>query len=132
MFSAEDFKLTIGSIMKWHNIVESKDSEDRGEENCPLCKRFLVGSTCDGSTCNDCPVKEKTKVDLCEDTPYKDWVAHHVLAHSNNGVMLVYYKRHEGCYECLELATKERDFLISILPVDEQLKIKIKLKIQEV
>ncbi|MCK5600996.1 hypothetical protein KAR91_03945 [Candidatus Pacearchaeota archaeon] len=90
-----------GSIHKWQRIIDDRRATDNGAENCTLCKTFVY--------CSSCPVGD------CDKSPYAEWAEHHREVHNhywNDGPK----RRHKDCPKCIELATKERDFLISLLP----------------
>jgi len=97
------------SIRKWEKIVSSTpDGTDYGTRNCSLCLLFYLDSSCD----DDCPIKKASGRNWCKNTPFADWVAHHIASHHKpyvNG------KRVE-CPECLEIAKAELQFLKSLLP----------------
>jgi len=57
-----------GSIKKWEGIVAGT-AVDAGWRNCPLCTEFHKYDSCDG-----CPVKAATGADMCDGSPYEDWV----------------------------------------------------------
>lgn len=57
-----------GSIKKWEGIVAGV-GVDTGWRNCPLCTEFHKDDSCDG-----CPVKAATGEDMCDGSPYEDWV----------------------------------------------------------
>ena len=56
-----------GSIKKWERIVLGT-GEDLGPQNCPLCKEYLRGFSCDG-----CPVYKDTGEPFCDGGPYVEW-----------------------------------------------------------
>lgn len=55
-----------GSVAKWEGIVNGS-GVDEGVDNCPLCAMFYEGN-CDG-----CPVRAKTKLSGCKNTPIEVW-----------------------------------------------------------
>jgi len=57
----------IGSIEKWHGILFD-NAEDRGIDNCPLCKLYFK------KDCEGCPVRGATHLPFCRKTPYVSWV----------------------------------------------------------
>ena len=63
----QTLKALKGSIKKWEAIVVGVGL-DHGADNCPLCARFISRG------CKGCPVMEKTCEDLCELSPYQDWL----------------------------------------------------------
>ena len=107
-----------GSIKKWERIVNSTRGIDYGTENCPLCKIFTF--------CEGCPVKEKTKFASCKLTPFVEWADHFEEKHQSIFYSSEYNHRIKGCDECLELAKKELEFLINLLPINEKKLFKIK------
>lgn len=92
-----------GSIAKWEAIVAGT-GEDKGIENCPLCKLFYSAVDNNTHRCKGCPVEEKTGQTHCDGSPYEQWSE---LA------------TEEDSYEARELAQAELDFLRSLLPPDE-------------
>lgn len=63
----------MGSIAKWQAIVDGT-GVDRGADNNPLCHIFHGAFRTDGiEECDGCPVKEVTKQDGCQGTPYQDY-----------------------------------------------------------
>lgn len=95
------------SINKWEKIVRSTVALDKLSENCALCKLFNQGG------CIGCPVSLRTNYSGCGKSPYREWIKHHDSEH--NTQFGDYYHRIKGCKECLDLATKELNFLISLL-----------------
>lgn len=90
-----------GSIKKWENIREGEE-EDWGSYNCPLCGLFIT------SFCKGCPVRHRTKEQLCKNSPYTSWLRHIESKHG---------KPYEvQCPTCKRLATAEIEFLKSLLP----------------
>lgn len=65
-YDKETIEALIGSIKKWEDIILGKGA-DEGSANCPLCKKFIL-SSCDG-----CPVKEKTGRNGCSASPWTNW-----------------------------------------------------------
>lgn len=63
-----------GSIAKWEAIVAGT-GEDLGAENCPLCALFLRNSKDRSNDCKRCPVKIKTGLRYCKNTPYIKYFA---------------------------------------------------------
>ena len=102
-----------GSIKKWIDIWY-RGGEDRGYDNCPLCKLFNVHDAC-GITihCNGCPVQNHTHLSGCSGTPYPKWGSHQYDDHGNPDHQIVI------CDECKHLAEDEIKFLKSLLPRDK-------------
>ncbi len=96
------------SIAKWKRIVRSSKAEDRGDENCPLCKLFFDNRP----SCYGCPVLLKVGVSHCCDTPYREWAVHGKTQHRDE----VYPHRVPGCKTCMKLAKEELAFLEGLLP----------------
>lgn len=69
--NARTRKALEGSIKKWTAIVEWR-GEDKGPDNCNLCKRFPGCFISD--TGERCPVYRATGTFDCMDSPYMDWV----------------------------------------------------------
>jgi len=111
--NTKTLKVLKGSIKKWEKIVEGTGI-DEGTDNCPLCELFYY------KDCHGCPVYEKTNCPDCIDTPCGDWNEHIATKHKEKGDYKVY------CPVCKELAQKELDFLKSLLPRSQKLKLKIK------
>jgi len=108
-----------GSVMKWSLIVHGIDV-DKGVENCKLCNLFMYGEKdspvneiFDSSlSCLGCPVREITRKEFCEDTPYSDWLDHQELRHPDHfedGLLKV------ECPLCRKIAQEELMFLQRIL-----------------
>jgi hypothetical protein len=97
------------SIAKWERNAEAKSPEDAklGSEYCPLCHLFANGS--EKSPCEGCPVKLKTGLGGCEETPYwaADW------AHDD------WLDGDATAEDFHAAARKEVDFLKSLLPTSE-------------
>ena len=95
-----------GSIKKWEGIVNNV-GVDKGVTNCSLCTLFFdFGKDC----CARCPVSIGDFVG-CDGTPYEEWREHHLDKHHSTRLE---YKNE--CSICTEIAQKEVDFLISLLP----------------
>ena len=92
-----------GSIRKWEKIY-SGEGIDSGEDNCPLCQ--LYGN----NDCKSCPIFRATKIDCCDDSPFTEWVDHHINTHDTVIDLKI------ECPKCKELAQEELDFLKSLLP----------------
>jgi len=95
-----------GSVQKWQNILDGTGI-DEGIENCPLCVMFF------DQTCVGCPVRERTAQPYCQGTPYIDF------ARSNNRRLRMGTPLGPEDTHLLILAQKERDFLISLRPVED-------------
>ena len=94
------------SIKHWKRIIEGVDVRWKSNQ-CALCEEFLTpGYTCDG-----CPVKKKTKQDLCEGTPYVKFVQDAALFF---GIGI------KGRPNLISLATDELNFLKSLLPKENE------------
>lgn len=91
VMDAKTLKALHGSIAKWEGIVAGT-MDDRGEDNCPLCKLFLK------KNCEGCPVFEKTLEEGCHGTPYRQTL------------------RAKSTEEYDSHAQAELDFLKSLLP----------------
>lgn len=85
------------SIEHWKRLEAGETGERIGADNCPLCGLFW--DLC----CVGCPVRNQTHQRWCKDTPY-DRV---------DEVVDVYGY---GSKEFRLVATKEREFLESLLP----------------
>jgi hypothetical protein len=83
-----------GSIAKWEAIVDAM-GEDDAAINCPLCSLFNTART--KNPCVGCPVRARTGLWGCENTPY------------------IQYEDEPTT----ENAQAELDFLKSLLPADE-------------
>lgn len=108
----ETLKALKGSIKKWVKIEGSTRALDKAYKNCPLCDMFWDGE-CDG-----CPIKEETTEIQCLGSPYEKWCDHQIEEH----IMSPWNRRHKDCPTCLELATKERKFLESLLPEEDNVR----------
>ena len=95
-----------GSIKKWEDIVDGVGS-DAGGTNCPLCRLYYSNGYC-----IKCPVSNNTGKGNCNGTPYANWAEHFDIVHDNPWPQRVY----NNCPECKDLAQKELDYLISLLP----------------
>jgi len=95
-----------GSIEKWEGIVAGTEV-DKGTDNCPLCEKYYRKRWLE---CTGCPVKLKVKAELCESTPYDNWLKHQHDKHAGG-----LYREME-CPYCKRLAKKELVFLKSLLP----------------
>lgn len=85
-------KATHDSIEKWFSVRDD-GKEERGRRDCALCTLFYRNG------CYGCPVRDKTDLPYCKGSPYQKW---------------------SGGTETKAIATKEINFLISLLPTKEQ------------
>jgi len=103
------------SIKKWDCIAQGIAS-DEGASNCPLCAMFF------SNNCVGCPVMLFTGHEYCQFTPYANTlriVAADECGH--NGFTPIKSLQNDDISECQFLAvTQEVEFLISLLPDDEQ------------
>lgn len=103
------------SIAKWEQIAKGEDVS-KGTRNCALCQRFSVDGTveCERHTAfgiEQCPVRLKTGVWACANTPY--------IAFSHNARKIYAvdgFELHPVSDRAKASAVRERDFLISLLP----------------
>ena len=87
-----------GSIDNWTYNVANPDTMKVGAEFCPLCQEFAKGEDyVVGVGCTGCPVNDHTRGNGCNFTPISDWITVGVHGHE-------------------ALASRERDFLKSLLP----------------
>lgn len=108
-----------GSINKWIRIYKGIES-DRGEKNCPLCKKFVKGAVV---ACDGCPVRVSTGISSCLRTPYEVWTEK-VYSELSSLTGSSYYDKFLRVIGPLsqEAAADEVLFLISLLPEEEQAK----------
>lgn len=59
------------SIAHWQRLVIGNSVDIPSREQCALCGKFWKHGWGLGVLCDGCPVKEKTGLDGCEGTPYK-------------------------------------------------------------
>jgi hypothetical protein len=104
-------KIMEASVAKWNRIIAG-ESADGGVVDCPPCRIFYM------LACFGCPISGYTGKKFCKGSPYPDWYWHQLKAHDK-------IRRKVYCDECLELATRMRDFMIEIV---EHLKAKEALK----
>jgi hypothetical protein len=110
----------IGSIKKWDRIRKLEDV-DKGTSNCPLCQMYFLNAN--GPNCAGCPVAEVAKDVCCYNTPYKKfrgrWEVWEIYDAVNvfDGKPEFKYAKHKEEY--IRLATKEYEFLLSLLPAGE-------------
>jgi len=64
---AKTLKALKASIEKWERnaVAETPDGYLTGSDDCPLCALFYAKS------CVGCPVREKTRLSLCDGSPYR-------------------------------------------------------------
>lgn len=93
-----------GSIQKWRDIVAGT-GEDNGVDNCSLCEAFEY------SGCYDCPVRNRTGLPGCAESPYDTW---------NRFFEWGQFPRIADSEEKKAAAQAELEFLISLLPEGEQ------------
>jgi len=91
-----------GAIQKWI-LIESGKGEDRGSDNCPLCKLYMKGGRCKG-----CPIIIDTGFEWCRKTPYDDWCIHHINEGTLRNPMIVH------CEECRNIAHDMVKYLESL------------------
>jgi len=91
-----------GSIAKWEGIVAGT-VENKGAENCPLCQKFHPDYNPNILNCDGCPVKAKTRIGGCIDTPYTTYSEAEFEGDISDQELRV-------------LAKDELDFLKSLLP----------------
>ena len=94
------------SIRKWQDIL-SGNGIDRAARNCGLCRVYL------DRVCAGCPVYAHTKTPGCTKTPYDKWCRHHDRVHSE---VFDLRRVEPGCRTCSNLASKELEFLKSLVP----------------
>ena len=97
----QTLKALRGSIKKWFELSKGR-GDDRGSNNCPLCKLFYAVD------CNGCPVKEKTMANLCKNTPYNNWSKYHKS--------IFFMPFMATTPKARALAKAEYNFLCSLLP----------------
>lgn len=104
-----------GSIQKWQTIVDGTGA-DKGGFNCPLCKSFRI--ECRDALGRKCPVAIAANNINCLDTPY---VAFECFEdeHNFSGRPIPKDLPPELHAEAVRLAQAELDFLISLLPEEE-------------
>lgn len=110
-----------GSVEKWINIA-TWQGDDNGSANCPLCTRFMHDSEAIYCRRNDpklekCPVYLHTGRQVCDSTPYDQWMRAQDAAAGNDPVqhpLRVVDEATQFAAECEAL------FLISLLPEAEQ------------
>lgn len=113
----EKKKAIIGSILKWVNIAFF-GGEDRGSQNCPLCRYSQERTEEYGNICYACPICQYSdKIRGCRHTPFRDWRNHieNEHPHLSNRV---------HCPTCQQLAIEELEYLFSVLEKNNEEKIK--------
>lgn len=97
------------SIAKWEGNTRVDDIDDAllGHKECPLC--ILFWSECHATSCNGCPVKDRTGYGYCSDTPF-DEVCIALDLMENDGAPLSDFHK---------AARAEVDFLKSLLPEEQ-------------
>ena len=101
------------SIEKWEDILAYKGASE-GAENCALCEKHM-DSDYGQLFCSECPVAQYTGRQLCEKTPYRQWITHHRKAHPKAQE----YIRVNGCRWCSRLIRAELAFLKSLREGDK-------------
>ncbi|KKM98119.1 hypothetical protein LCGC14_1161080, partial [marine sediment metagenome] len=98
------------SIIKWYGVIDGT-VVDHSARNCPLCKRFRNAKK--QYSCTGCSVMEKSRKGGCRNTPYDDWIAHHIKEHAK--VRFQTKGTRIQCPKCYELAVREVNFLKSLV-----------------
>ena len=98
------------SIAKWRaNVIAGRPQAARIQaSDCPLCKIYLRGDLRPPGYCTECPVRQRTGHDGCEQTPWME--ARRALTDWIN--LNCDYAREDW----RRAAQREVDFLISLLP----------------
>ncbi len=93
------------SIRHWQAYADGKWEEEGvpGVHNCALCQLFHPEYNHSGVLCNGCPVRLKTRLGVCCDTPWKKVC----LAINGHGI---------DSPQFIEAAKEELEFLKSLLP----------------
>lgn len=91
------------SIKHWQDMRKNWRSSSPIADNCPLCSLFNHD---DANNCIRCPVRERTGMRYCADTPYCE--AYYVHSKVGEGLVTV--------AEWRKAATYEIEFLKSLLP----------------
>lgn len=104
------------SIQKWEDI-RFHGGKDISINNCSLCEMFWKDGNENhhGAMCGRCPVKKVSGRDGCLGTPYNAWVEHQYKKHDN-----AWAPYSVQCPTCKSLATKELNFLKSLLPEEKK------------
>lgn len=90
------------SIEKWEGVA-FKGDVDSGGCNCSLCEVYFIYG------CIDCPVRNKTGLKTCNNTPFRAWVNHHEALHNDKEDRTVI----DNCGMCKSIAKRELEFLKS-------------------
>lgn len=100
------------SIAHWKRLAEGErlPNEFIGADNCALCVEFVE----DG--CNGCPVSKKKNAPCCSSTPYEQIAGFISSNHPLTARSPALYEHPEF----LRLAKLELSFLISLLPLEEE------------
>ncbi len=92
------------AVIKWSAIYHGV-GVDKGRSDCALCQKYLNNRR----VCADCPVRKKTGLPACDDTPYQEWAIHFILDHwRGDGPYEV------SCPECRRLAYKVLKFMYQL------------------
>ena len=97
----DKIKIMEASVQKWNRIIAGKSS-DGGIVDCPPCRIFYL------LVCYGCPIAAYTGQKFCKGSPYPEWYWHHINDHEK-------IRRKVWCPECLEHATRMRDFMQEIV-----------------
>lgn len=95
----QDRELILESIFYKWNPIALGCRNNHGSTDCPLCREYFVYST----RCSACPIKLRTGYNFCAGTPYE-----HFLKRALHGK------------DCSETIEAELEFLISLLPLEDQ------------
>ena len=94
------------SITHWDRLILGVE-QWVGRKHCPLCSVFNSDDIADEDSCEGCPVFKATGMKYCSDTPYDDTDCFIDCAGKVKDIKDPAW---------IEIAKKERDFLISLLP----------------
>ena len=105
------------AIKKWKKI-RYEGGEDLEDKNCALCIKYKGEDDFKEKPCTACPVCKKTGQSYCQGTPYIAWSGHLMRKHkhiwgSDKAVI------RPDCPVCKRLATREINFLRSLLNADK-------------
>lgn len=67
-----DLELVSECILKWREIVFF-DGDDRGTQNCALCREYHSDWNWKNQCCDGCPIYERTGKVCCVNTPYFEY-----------------------------------------------------------